>query len=1565
MKKYLGLLITILIAFTGISVKAEEHTYIIEGSGIASSDIGKAHTVYSIDSDDILTGTILKVSQNVFSPEDTFALKKMIKSQGGVMSSSLSTALRTYIVGHLGVAMSGNDKWNEIYTEIAKYWDGELGTLSGEASKYATISAKNIYTIGKNAAANYSDNNVPSFRGIYYSTHTSAGCSASSKVGDGFVFPNTRQAYIKVSFSYKNFTYNVPDEKDGSIVYNGAGGTGVSVGTPTAVVDGASIGTISSGYNFIENGKSSDGSVSLCFPVLITAAVGADGTAEGSFYPNISYSDPNILGSLAFGTGNAEITSTIEYCNSPECYEETATCKEEHKVGDKCVKTISNVGDKEYIDCTYGESECYECLAGYELINQKCVKTTEKCPYGEKCYECLESAGYSLSGTKCSKSDVSTEQCSLEDCATCSEGYKKVGNKCVLSDSDSEECSLGELKCSKCKSGYTYLNGRCVSSNETPERCELGDEICSECKSGYSLKNGVCVPDGTCNPDDYKTSCPLGESECSECDASRGYKNLYNDGKCYKINYRFGDSEATQCKSTYSWNSNTEKCVLQANSKITCPLSDKNCAVCKDGFKQEADGSCTKLNPTYSVPFGNELGTRCKSGYTLKNKTCILNSGNNSCESLVNCNFGEANCTKCKSGYTQSGNYCIENTPTEESCDFGNKDCTECKTESGYTLNGNSCIKNIPKESYCSLGETKCTVCPSGFILSNGRCEKQNSTPSYCNLGDANCSKCIGDYPYRESDGCYPSGDSKSPKCKADHLINGKCQKQVLVPTEPDTLCDEGDKNCYDINTTCKEGKFVLGKGCEKGTEGSKFEARFILYTEEGNSNPDDYMVRMKYGFCNPSYSIPSTCSDGSTEFVYEEIGNGEGEDSDNKNNIVKCVLNNPDLEYKVSDEENPFCRIYCKENLSYKMPGGFEVTSGGYVSNGALAITSLNDQVDCYTRIDKGAFDDKVDDLLKSYENVYNEYKAYEKMLKDVQGSSLNNVDDISSYSSSTKITITDAPQCLCNYSEDELNWECILETNPKDKDKVEYSYMYYYTRYNVSDSKIAKKLSSRTNSYSLDPKVTLKVPSGKTKDSVVRSMISCDSAESILNDQHVPSDLGQRYRTEGEITEAVWKANLTSSYSDSITNLESAIERIIQDDMNVFNDYSSDSIEKLIDQYNACVEWEINEKLDISATYTYQSTKSSSDSCTGGYSSSGSKSERYIKGNIENDFTGGTDASKDSKTDYKVATYKIENNQITKEEKTVKITDINYVHKSAVFASSASISPNCKKYSIHPSGELASSCNGKSCDLIKGLVFGNDLEYGSHEYSISLSNIGTVAKDRISELTPTTTGSVIAGGSSYMCAYNVTCDHCPIVRKCTSNCPITCVGCDNDDPIIYNLDYRVISLANINPNNREMGYNWKINGYQTKLSAAKAYATIEEIEASAGNTDEDVEKENYSLKVDMTPKMIKEIRKYNADQKASGGYANDTLKCYDYNNEHTNIMCYSTYLDTLMANYPDSFDAQNRPEEGNRESLSWNTYTLPTALGGKVAASTDKNGYWIIMIGTSVTANAGPSWK
>ena len=109
------------------------------------------------------------------------------------------------------------------------------------------------------------------------------------------------------------------------------------------------------------------------------------------------------------------------------------------------------------------------------------------------------------------------------------------------------------------------------------------------------------------------------------------------------------------------------------------------------------------------------------------------------------------------------------------------------------------------------------------------------------------------------------------------------------------------------------------------------------------------------------------------------------------------------------------------------------------------------------------------------------------------------------------------------------------------------------------------------------------------------------------------------------------------------------------------------------------------------------------------------------------------------------------------------------------------------------------------------------------------------------------------------------------------------------------------------------------------------------------------------------LTPAIIKKITKYNQDNLNSGGYLNNSLKCYDatINGEtYKNMYCYSELIDELVKDAASNKDV--------------NIAVLPSRINDEArrASESGNSGYWTLWSNysidkTSESVIGGPAWK
>ena len=205
--------------------------------------------------------------------------------------------------------------------------------------------------------------------------------------------------------------------------------------------------------------------------------------------------------------------------------------------------------------------------------------------------------------------------------------------------------------------------------------------------------------------------------------------------------------------------------------------------------------------------------------------------------------------------------------------------------------------------------------------------------------------------------------------------------------------------------------------------------------------------------------------------------------------------------------------------------------------------------------------------------------------------------------------------------------------------------------------------------------------------------------------------------------------------------------------------------------------------------------------------------------------------------------------------------------------------------------------------------------------------------------------------------------------------NCDFVCVNC------IFNLDdlnitVKTITTTDVDAAKRTPGFNWitpdQLNDYTwissttreaLQLVSKKASTTISEIENinEMIYDDKTTDGSRLGFSIRLTPAIIKKITKYNQDNLNSGGYLNNSLKCYDatINGEtYKNMYCYSELIDELVKDAASNKDV--------------NIAVLPSRINDEArrASESGNSGYWTLWSNysidkTSESVIGGPAWK
>ncbi len=304
---------------------------------------------------------------------------------------------------------------------------------------------------------------------------------------------------------------------------------------------------------------------------------------------------------------------------------------------------------------------------------------------------------------------------------------------------------------------------------------------------------------------------------------------------------------------------------------------------------------------------------------------------------------------------------------------------------------------------------------------------------------------------------------------------------------------------------------------------------------------------------------------------------------------------------------------------------------------------------------------------------------------------------------------------------------------------------------------------------------------------------------------------------------------------------------------------------------------------------------------------------------------------------------------------------------------------------YTAFPSGNIVTKKDANNSKLqtevVDGLPVSLKTEVGAHKFKYEIKNLGEFYDNcktgrlvgaKNSVVNQKTTSNKYKFTGEYICYYKVNCPECTFIcesddgGECSWDIPNKCKdgGCCVN--CIFTIDrlqlyFRSISTNVFNPSKRSLGYNWNYNFSVSDINygfiAGKAKETVNGTEGIV-TKGENVYKNTPILTVNLTPDLAKEIRAYNKSAENSGGYANDSITCYDYVEKgvtYKNLFCYSDFLD------------QFNNDGGTKDKFSFINSRL--ALPDARKNSADQNGYWDIyttnmQIVTESTIG-GPSWK
>lgn len=715
------------------------------------------------------------------------------------------------------------------------------------------------------------------------------------------------------------------------------------------------------------------------------------------------------------------------------------------------------------------------------------------------------------------------------------------------------------------------------------------------------------------------------------------------------------------------------------------------------------------------------------------------------------------------------------------------------------------------------------------------------------------------------------------------------------------------------------QGKEIPGK-C-KGGSGDKNASSTQMMTYEIDIDPEE----CNDSNCGADISETFTCSGQGKQdkHLYETdniasciisgkykkyCDDGIKKDNDNESKKTKTTDKGDIANIDLGDN-NPYCSVYCKEDIDYVLPGEQYAKNGSYFSfkNQEMKITGKRS---CYTT--KIQTSDYIDDVKEAQQAVLTAYKN----LKEAEAKLKSKENATETESSCTVNT-----NCGGTGTSGKGTWY----------DGTKEEYIYYTASYDAHGGKVAL----------------------------------------IPNKGSVEEEWGEKYKaTDENCTTGTGKnkKSLTGRTCEKTTVAETIIniseyERAL--------DTAQENLLKVIQNYKSCFEWTNNYCFNPKITYSYDEVYDISGEISSSSDPKAIKSsseEIYGNKNYTNKVSELTFPNHKSFVYCDKSGCNSQTADLNMTAKFVKKT----IEKEKVFTGIIEGKEVCTYHPDGTIFIGKNTCNKEKNTVMldgDGYVFPVALEHANskekYDYQLNISNIGAPGNDTSCDLDnldrltgnncslyEKTESITTQTGTNYICQYSscpnckvkCTCDNysgtgkciekddytCVIIEPC-EDCPIDCIGCiwSNND---ISFGYKQISLSDVFPNDdNKVGYNWNTDANVNPDNYDKSKATIDEIQKEA---EEVYTEPEYSYT--LTPSTMAKIRAYNEEANKEsqssatwgnkkdnlipiGGYSNATLTCVN------GIQCTSSFLDGLV------YEANMKKDEYVR-STEWKVFNKST---------------------------------
>ena len=632
---------------------------------------------------------------------------------------------------------------------------------------------------------------------------------------------------------------------------------------------------------------------------------------------------------------------------------------------------------------------------------------------------------------------------------------------------------------------------------------------------------------------------------------------------------------------------------------------------------------------------------------------------------------------------------------------------------------------------------------------------------------------------------------------------------------------------------------------------------------------------------------------------------------TDSNKNVKNCILNNRDISgnsYQAKTEgypNNNYCKVYCTEDYDIDVPGIQSTNSGRYIKLSA----NVSGTKSCYTtEINREKFEKDLEDARKAVIDAWNEWSHWYNGLHNYSVDIDENCNGYGCYQSS------------CSGHKYKRSWNYPT-----------YDYNGVLSPYGGSDS------DGGGHCYNAGSCCTARNEEGKCTTYSCCGSPSCSSYNSSDSDDKIERKLGIASDNLDAAIDAYNKViqeynacSLTTNQTSPLTNKSNSdvwnMKYNFNPKVSFWYEDSHMSLAKSIYLIGTPTTSSLSIGNCTGEVDTYYNT------CSTGWTTSTLSKEVWNSSN------------KGSKvfTCYKTGST-FECGYVN-----INVSTAKYV-KQTQTASASYILPT-QFYTVYPTGKIINDekVSGTS-PLENALPISLGTQAGVYTYTLKVEGLGeyydssktgriwgeedsvvvTALEDENScsyklsaSNLPNNNPAVMANDNgTYTCSYRVNCPGCNVTcgpdgciwTECEDgHCIVKCDRCIFSNGEV-NFSYRPITTKDINPNNRELGANWNYDENNIKTTTElKAYATTNDI-LTKGEKVYESDSDDVVLSVKLTQTMIRDIKNYNDKYDNNGGYASNSLKCYDYKDKNNivyeNIYCYSTFVDEMAEKYSDNF--------------------------------------------------------